>query len=554
MLMINRPKSIVLPLCGALIVTLTAGCEDESARQRANVQASLESATQSFRQASFAPPEEAESSFNAVVRELSPISDGAPSQLAAKSLLMADSLRELARMNLRQASQQEIQLRRQRQRAITNFAGMLRLRAQAGAMGSTSTEAQREAFMRERAQVEMGLAELRSRIAALDSPINELVSQNKADAEEVARLRDEANALHRHATDLGAAGGFPTFEEAVALRREADKVEYRMARRDIELSLELEPERDFTQLQMQSANALLESVDAMLRELEQFDQTYQTAATALATAAGSLRTQVAEAVQEIEGALADDLEPLYEQAVANLERAATQARQAAGQLRQDGAAARLTEVRCHELLTRAHIGRARGLESHLQMLASLAQDDEQRDVQSRITAVAAQQRQLVEAARQSLEAAQSALEQVTGRIEGLEAFRTLLRELGAALSGEAPPDLPQMPDIPDMPDMPDVPDLPDGLNFDPATLEGMNETVGPEVLLAMLDQMDIDTLAKQMPPGMGFDDPQMLEMLRGPFGEAKKAVQARVEAGDITTMGQLMEVFQQELMQKLMGG
>ena len=78
---------------------------------------------------------------------------------------------------------------------------------------------------------------------------------------------------------------------------------------------------------------------------------------------------------------------------------------------------------------------------------------------------------------------------------------------------------------------------------------------GKEAMLAIIDKMEFEAIKDMVPPGMGFDDPQMLEMLRQPFNVAKAAVRARIEAGQITTLEQLQQALMDEVMRAMgMGG
>jgi hypothetical protein len=152
----------------------------------------------------------------------------------------------------------------------------------------------------------------------------------------------------------------------------------------------------------------------------------------------------------------------------------------------------------------------------------------------------------MESARAAYEGAQAALDAVPGRIEGVEAFRHSLQNALGLVSGQEV-DLTVAP--------PSELDMGmDAFPFDPGQIEGLGAIEGPEALLAILDAMDLDAVKDQLPPGMGFDDPQALEMIRGPFNAAKNDVRVRVESGEITTMEQLMQAFMQALMQRMMGG
>jgi hypothetical protein len=269
-------------------------------------------------------------------------------------LLGSNIVRELAAMDLAEARQVQGELRAERQVAHTMIDSVERLFALAeGREQIDLSEAQtRLANARE------NIDELRrsgeERKGELDDPINQLTAENEQDQAAVDRLVKEATDLRRQASDLGPGQGFPAYEQAVDLEREADGYEYRIAQREIELDYDLEPERRLAESRIEQATSLEESLDGSEQGLASFVQGVEEDASRTRQDASSAASGLRERIRSISArVLGDDestLQAIYAQAIEHSERAAQDARSASSGLREsDQAAARLAQARADAL-------------------------------------------------------------------------------------------------------------------------------------------------------------------------------------------------------------
>ncbi len=544
MLMKTQRTWLTLSLCGVCACSFSglSGCEDSAAQQRTEVQAKLDGAMEQFRHAEFA----------SVVSELSSVSGGEPGQQAARGMLLADSLREMGLQQLSQAREIELEQRRRRLQVRDDLAGLLRLEANAAAMAAASTEPVRAAIHAQQTAAEDEIRQLNRTISELSGPINERRAAIDRDRNEVADLREEADALYRKAMDMGHADGFPSFEQATALRREADQIERQIASVEIELEQDLEPRRDAAVRAIEHAKSAQESAQATLRALDEFDRVYQEQVASLRSKSEELRRRIGESMTAMAAAASNEVEPRYEEAISRFERAVSEASTAARHAERDSAAGPLTEARCHESLGRAHWSRARDLADHAALLSSLVSAGpvlgNGAGYQAQVEATAAAQRERSERARTAYEAALAAVDRGAGRIQGGLGYRESLQIAVNHLSGqdvELSSDDANGFEAIDL-EMPEMP-------FDPSMMENLAQIGGKETLLAMLDQMDFETV-KQMIEAAGVADAAMMDQMREPYNKAVAAVRQRVERGEITTAEQLQQALIQEMTQAMMGG
>jgi hypothetical protein len=454
MTMRERTTLILTLCCGsALAFIAMPGCEDAVARQRAEFQQTIQTASSEFRMAGAARPdpedanaESVRSELRAIVSRLSPPMDVDAGQQAAAHLLTAQALHELAAMDMVAADRREREHRLQREDIARAMASGSRLAALADGHAAVTTAEQRSALQRERQRLDAELNDLAARVRELDPPIGERSQHNTAKAQRVRELRSEANDLLRRALELGHARGFPHFERSVDVRREADRLEHGIAQREIELDLDLNPEHALASTRREHVQAMVESIHATLNDLAAYERIY-------GDQAGALRAEVAkrrEAVLEGTGRLNEsvqELASLYEQMVGHLERAANSARQASSRLqtrdRDAATTARLFEARSQESLGNALRTKVRGLDEQTGLLSRLVESEavlgDVDGFRTDLEAVASARQSAVERARTAYEAAQQLLEQMpSGRApEALNAYRANLQAAIAALAGEA---------------------------------------------------------------------------------------------------------------------
>ena len=122
-------------LCAGPLTALP-GCEDAAARQRDAVQAQIHQANMKLQKAlaGRAADDSVAQSLNGVVTELARIEGGEPGQVAAKAVLSATALRELAHVRLEAAERTELDHRERRSTLLGRIDAMLELEAVAAAL------------------------------------------------------------------------------------------------------------------------------------------------------------------------------------------------------------------------------------------------------------------------------------------------------------------------------------------------------------------------------------------------------------------------------------
>ncbi|MHC5002646.1 MAG: hypothetical protein ACYTJ0_05950 [Planctomycetota bacterium] len=448
-------QPIAVSVCLLAMSGTLATCEDDQAAARREAAQQIEAASDSFQRAARIPAlpggeafAERRTKLEGVLRDAKAVPDAEDGPRGSKGILIASVQRELAAMELAETGVLEQRVDDDRRLAHSLLDAGHRLAALAEARRSmevsdalTRLENQREAA-----------GELRSRattvIGEVDGPIEEMTAQNEAEAAEVERLHEEANRLRREAAELGPALGFSRFEQAVNLEREADRYEYAIARREIDLDYELRPERRLAERQAELAATMLESVGRSERTLGEFLTAMERDADATEQTVAQLGAAIAQQLDELEAAAAGGEESLtatYDRAIARLEEAARQASGAIRHLEGNAAqAARLAEARAHAQLGRVLWSKAGSLSRHRTLLQRLAADDgivDGADARQRLEAVEQSLEQTMQQTVEAYTSAQTSLGQVNfrGRDVGdanlaLGAFKSAVDEALAALN------------------------------------------------------------------------------------------------------------------------
>ncbi|HRP63006.1 MAG TPA: hypothetical protein PK400_06920 [Phycisphaerales bacterium] len=555
-----RETSLILSVAAASVTLLggLTGCEDADARARGQAQQIITQASHDFRKATARPlqldePSESariKNELNAIVNRLNAAPDGDAGQSAAKSLLLAEALHELAGIDLARIDSMELAHRNDRMVANSQVGRLIRLEALAAAREALSTSDERRALQRDREQAEMAVRALAQHVQELEAPIADRTERNRQDAEAARRLREEANNLTRRAMELGYREGFTSFELGAQRRREADRLDYQIAHREIELNTELEPAHELTRMSAAQMQAMIESINRALRQFDEMEQTRVAEISRLRQEIETVRTSAAELIRTLSASTGGELADLYNEAATRLERAASLSRQAASRMGQQGQVARLTEARSSELLGRVLATRVHGIASQIALLNAAIDSRAMGGVQAyqlETQNLAATQAELTAKAVEAYASAEQALSQVGGNLPAVEAYRANLQRAIAALAGEVVDWSQPLPGEIDPEGEMDFSDL-EGMSLEDLMMMGGEVT--PEQLLAALEALDFDTLLAQM-PGVGDSiPPEMRPMLRQAFDSARRAVRVRVENGQITTV----EQFQQALMEEMMKG
>lgn len=433
-----------------LAVGFAAGCEDSAARHRVEAQRTITAASAEFRKATAGSVvfgdehfDQRQRELNGVANRVSSLPNAEAGQQAAGAMLAADALSELASMHLARAEQLQRESRHDRQSIASAVEAAGRLNARAAAQAGVTVNAERTALQRERQAAEQGLNDLRQRITALEGPINDRARRNADGEAEADRLRNEANNLVRRAIELGHAAGFPSFQQAISTRRDADSIDYDIAIRELELDYELQPEHEMAQLQAEHLNLLVDSIRQTLEEFDRLEQLLSSDLGKTRERVGALRREVLQAMQALQSRVDGEIAQQFEAARGYLERAATQAQQAASRLRGEEAnAARLLHAKMQETLGQSLWAEANGIAEHLRLLSQVIEAGEAigntAEFRSTFQTLTAKREQLTQAAQDAFAGAEQALGGVTGRAaDAAELFRQNLQRATNAVGGQA---------------------------------------------------------------------------------------------------------------------
>lgn len=434
----------------SMAILAAGGCEDGEAQKRDEVQSAVAAARDKLHKAVLAAinpsPEQfesARSALEAVGRELSSISGGDPGQQAARAVLSATAQRELGALNLRHAADLEAQLQSQRNIIAAQAGAIQALQAVSQGYASISATSDREMLGRELLTAQQRLEELSRRMAELDAPIAERTGANSKASQEVETLKLEVGELRTKAEELGYANGLALQEQAIAARRRADKIEYDIAQREMELGYDLKAEHDLAGEQAGFAQNRITTIESSQGQLDEFMKETSADIATMRSATDELAGQIASSLKQVNDAMSGELAPLYEQAQTALDKAAAQAQQAASQGKGDEVgAAKLLRAQILETQGRLNWNRARGLTDHLTTLQTLsvALEGAQglQGIASEVQSTEAAHKQAVEQATNAYSEAQQALDQVTVRGDqaALEQFKSEIAKSVALLTGK----------------------------------------------------------------------------------------------------------------------
>lgn len=429
---------------------LPAGCVDDNAKKREELQQTVAQANSTLRQATLVivTPDNAEqfeklrSDLKKVVSTLrSAGSDaGETGQEAAVNLLLADAGQKLAALDLARVEQTASEMRDNQTIARTQLRALLRLNEFVTAAESIDVTSQTSALDNAKSSASEQLRAASEMLAQLDEPISRLSSENSADAQKMAALRSEAEQLLRRATDEGPADGFPQYEMAVQKNREAGDIETQIAKREINLSYQYQPEHRVADAQAQQLQQFIDSIEKAKQNLNTIAQTIDAEASKTSTRVGDLRKSLDQRLSDVQAALTGPLDEAYREGLDAADKALS-AVKAAGRnsVGGDNKTGKLLEAQILDTQGRLHWARARVLADQVNLLdaiisagpavGNVAQYQSQRG-----EAESAYQ-EATELARDAYTAAQAALP--AGNSSELQAFSQSLEMAVGALSGKS---------------------------------------------------------------------------------------------------------------------
>jgi hypothetical protein len=242
----TRMRSIAAVLAGVGFLTGATGCEDAQARQRAEVQAQVEDAARRLRSVhlSAVDPEgvaAVEREIQSIVRDLDGATGGSSGQDAARSLLSASALRDLASIKAGLIRADEAERERSRRIVEGRLLAAMRLSGLAGGLAEASSEGEQQRITTALEAARSARGEIETQLVELRSPIDEITEVNDAQLGRVDELEAQATALRREAAALGPRDGFPKFMQAKQIEMDAAVLRYEAAHRRLGLDYELQP-------------------------------------------------------------------------------------------------------------------------------------------------------------------------------------------------------------------------------------------------------------------------------------------------------------------------
>ncbi|MHC4128532.1 MAG: coiled-coil domain-containing protein [Planctomycetota bacterium] len=450
------PHPYVLFLSCASALILACGCEDSQAQQRAEVQKIIKAATEQLSAATavrvdMEQQDQLRRDLTALITKLSNTTGGEPGQRAAASRLAGNAHRTLASIDLTAAERLEADHRSRRWVVDGMIDAALELDAVAAAREAIDTSDEQDRLAEDRDAASAQLQEHSEHMATLDGPIAEIRRRNRDDRDQAERLREEASQLRREASELGPGEGYTTFERSLQLDRQADQIEYEVARRELELRFILEPEHDVARKRIEQARHRIETDDSARQGLEDAAQATSAEARATRAGVGELGEQIATALSEIEQASTGTLADLYDRGGSNLEKAASKAKAAATMARGEGTdAARVEAARAYQQLGDMYWLKARGLDQDIALRQRLADHAgalgsvvASPGADASLASLREAHRGAMAQAADAYRNAQDVLGQVSGRTarRRLEALRA---RMSALLEEEPPPATPEV--------------------------------------------------------------------------------------------------------------
>ena len=434
-------------------LALLAGCEDEAAKQREELQRTVEQANDTLRQATLVivNPDNAEafqqirSELNKVVSTLRSASPGGGSggetgQETAVNLLLADASQKLAALDLAEVEAAAAELRETAGLARTQIGALLRLNEFVAAAESIDITEQSAALDSARTGASEQLAAASEMLAQLDEPISRLSAENSQDAARIEQLRSEAEQLLRRATEQGPADGFAQYEQAVAKNLQAGVIETEIARREINLAYQYEPEHQSADSRAQHLQQFIDSLEQTKQHLSTIAQSIESESSKTSTRIADYRTSIDQRLSDVQAAIAGPMEAGYRSGLDAADKALTAAK-AAGRQRTpgvDNGTGKLLEAQILDTQGRLHWSRARALAEQISLLDSVIAAGDSigsaGEYQRQRSAAQAAHDEAIGLARDAYTAAQAALP--GGNSNELNALNRSLTMAIGALSGQ----------------------------------------------------------------------------------------------------------------------
>lgn len=437
-------------ICLVAGFSLLTGCQDQADQERVQAQDAILKANIEFQKARVGAPvpgtdefETKNQALDALVGRLSGIRGGNAGQQGTKSILLADTLTELASMDMARAEYSERVNVSISARVIGIIQGGMNLKGLLESRQAIDLKTSRSQLSGDLEIAEAKLGILNEQLAELEGPIADRVGQNTRDAEEVTALRQSSDELFRTAREQGYASGFNSFEEAIQTRRAADRIEYEIAQREIVLDLNLKAEQGYIYLNTEQINKAIEAIADAQTAIDTHEQTGTEDLRNTEQLIATLQVDLDALLQDLADQTNNDLNTHYDSAQKNLEQAASEAQSAAGKAGRNGDSngPNLHAARAYESLGKLFWTKARGIATRRTMyeLIHQARDVFNEDsVLPKIDQLNQQHAEAVEKAKAAYTQAIQVLSQVNipKAQNELDAFKQSLDITLASLNGQ----------------------------------------------------------------------------------------------------------------------
>lgn len=366
---------VSLGACAALFL---AGCEDPAAKSRAQVQADLVKATDSFQETVLASTgtidDSTRSELRGILTTLTSASSNAnagPGQKAAAQSLAADVHRMLADAQLQTIDELRAQNRVKRATVLGMVSSAERLQVIATSLEQNDIANQVAMLKQARTEAEEALRSEQSEVASLQPSLNELEGKITEARQQVQGLREQENQLRRQAAELGYAKGFKTYEEAISVRRQADVIETSASYDELQRDFEVDPRVDSHQQRVEQIEAMIENIDIAIEELNENAASSSAMASTIRKDLNELVSTMTAEVQSLTDTVDNELKPAIEAAAQELSSAATKAGAAANTPTKSNAA-RLSAASANISLGQLHASMVREYEQRTALLTQLS--------------------------------------------------------------------------------------------------------------------------------------------------------------------------------------
>ncbi len=344
-----RPTVIACFALAASALVMVPGCEDPAAKARAEVQAELTSAADAFErivQAQAGPlDDKGRGELRSILNKLTSATSNAHAgsgQKSAANLLASDIHRALAdsQMSLIDSLRDEQHARRLAIHSMLSAAERINVVAQALETGSV--EDQLAALSQQRSLAEEALRNEQSKVAEVNSPLAQLESKIGEARQQITSLRNEENELRREAAELGHSAGFPKYEQAIAIRQQADQIETSSSFDALERDYQYMPTRTLHEQRIEQTEKAIEAIDIAAEELRENAASSSDLARKTRQDLDTLVDRIRKEMDELTSQMQNELKSAVDAAAQDLAAAATKAEQAAGSAPTGGNNARLT--------------------------------------------------------------------------------------------------------------------------------------------------------------------------------------------------------------------